>query len=303
MSQIPLKIDVFIHCVSAEYTVGLQCIESGITMRSASSHTRKTGAKKSGKPAGPRALKRTSAPPEMSAKQFVERLKAQQSPAELEKIQRYFKSGKGEYGEGDVFMGVRMGNLFKLSEEFIEMPPSEIEKLLESPIHEVRAGAVSIMNKQGRNKKTSESRRKELFDLYLRRHDRINNWDLVDLGAAYVVGRYLVDKPRKVLYKLVCSKNIWERRSAIVSTSYFLKNNEVDDTFEIGALLLNDEHDLIHKAAGGWIRQAGKTDRKKLLSFLDKHAATMPRTFLRYAIEHLDKKQKDYYMGVKKAIQ
>ena len=110
--------------------------------------------------------KRLGSPAEVTAKRFIERLKALQSPVELEKIQRYFKSGEGEYGEGDVFMGVRMGNLFKLSEEFIEMSPKEIEKLLESPIHEVRAGAVSIMNKQGRNKKTTDSRRKELYDLY-----------------------------------------------------------------------------------------------------------------------------------------
>ncbi len=142
----------------------------------------------------------------VTAKQFIERLKALQSPKELEKIQRYFKSGEGEYGEGDVFMGVRMGSLFKLSEEFIDMPPKEIEKLLESPIHEVRAGAVSIMNKQGRNKKTTESRRKELYDLYLQRHDRINNWDLVDLGATFVIGRYLFDKPRKCCTNLLAPR-------------------------------------------------------------------------------------------------
>jgi 3-methyladenine DNA glycosylase AlkD len=235
----------------------------------------------------------------LTAKHFIERLKEHQSATELEKIQRYFKSGEGEYSNGDIFMGVRMGTLFKLSEEFIEMPPREIEKLMESPIHEVRAGAVSIMNKQGRSKKTTDIRRKELFDLYLNRHDRINNWDLVDLGAAYVVGKYLFDKPRKILYTLARSKNIWERRTAIVSTSYFLMNKQLDDTFKIAELLIEDEHDLIHKAAGGWVRQAGKTDRKKLLEFLDKYASTMPRTFLRYAIEHLDKKQKEYYMSLK----
>ena len=238
----------------------------------------------------------------VTAKEFTERLKGMQSQAELEKIQRYFKSGQGQYGDGDIFIGVRMGSLFKLSEEFIEMEPREIEKLLESPIHEIRAGGVSIMNKQGRSKKTSDARRQELFDLYMNRHDRINNWDLVDLGAAYVVGRYLFDKPRKILYKLAASKNMWERRTAIVSTSYFLMKKQVDDTFKIAESLIVDEQDLIHKAAGGWIRQAGKTDRKRLLEFLDRYAATMPRTFLRYAIEHLDKKQKAYYMSMRDTI-
>jgi DNA alkylation repair enzyme len=235
-----------------------------------------------------------------SAKQFVTRLKAHRSADELKKIQRYFKSGEGQYGEGDKFMGVRMGQVFALAKEFIEMSPSEIEKLLESPIHEVRAGAVSIMDWQARSKKTRESRRKELFDLYLRRHDRINNWDLVDRSAPYVVGGYLFDKPRALLYKLARSKNVWERRTAIVSTYYFVRQGDVADTFKIAEMLLNDSEDLIHKATGGWLREAGKKDPKKLLSFLDKHAATMPRTALRYAIERLDKKQRDHYLGLKK---
>src|SRR5262245_17323966 len=129
-------------------------------------------------------------PTSINAKQFVERLKAHRSAEEFKKIQRYFKSGDGEYGEGDEFMGVRMGQVCTLAKEFIEMPPGEIEKLLGNPIHEARAGAMSIMDKQARSKKTPESRRKELYDLYMRRHDRINNWDLVDLGAPFVVGGY-----------------------------------------------------------------------------------------------------------------
>ena len=160
------------------------------------------------------------------------------------------------------------------------MLPEEIERLLGSPVHEVRAGALSIMDKQGRSKKTPESRRKELFDLYLRRTNRINNWDLVDLGAPYVVGRYLFDKPRDVLYELGRSKSIWERRTAIVSTSYFIRQGDVVDTFRIAEMLLTDDHDLIHKATGGWLREAGKQDRQRLLSFLDQHATTMPRTML-----------------------
>jgi DNA alkylation repair enzyme len=236
----------------------------------------------------------------ITAKRFVERLKAHRSPAEAKKYLRYFKTGKGQYGEGDVFMGVRMGQVFALAKEFIEMPPNEIEKLLESPIHEVRAGAVSIMDWQSRSKKTPEARRKELFDLYMRRHDRINNWDLVDRSAPYVVGGYLFDKPRDILYKLARSKNVWERRTAIVSTYYFVRQRDVADTFKIAEMLLNDDQDLIHKAAGGWLREAGKKDPRKLFSFLDKHAATMPRTALRYAIERLDKKQRDHYLSMKK---
>jgi len=155
---------------------------------------------------------------DINAERFVKRLSTYRSPDQLKKIQRYFKSGTGQYGEGDEFIGVRMGQVFALAKEFIEIPPHEIEKLLESQLHEVRAGAVSIMDWQARNKKTPEARRKELFALYMRRHDRINNWDLVDRSAPYVVGGYLFDKPRDILYKLARSKNVWERRTAIVST-------------------------------------------------------------------------------------
>ncbi len=234
-----------------------------------------------------------------SAAEFVKKLKTYRSTEELKKIQRYFKTGAGDYGEGDEFMGVRMGQVFALAKEFIEMPTTEIEKLLESPIHEVRVGAVSIMDWQARGKKTPQERRKELFDLYIRRHDRINNWDLVDRSAPYVVGGYLADKSRDILYKLARSKNVWERRTAIVSTYFFIRLGDVTDTFKIAEMLLKDEHDLIHKATGGWLREAGKKDPGKLLDFLEKYAATMPRTALRYAIERLDKKQRDIYMGTK----
>jgi 3-methyladenine DNA glycosylase AlkD len=181
------------------------------------------------------------------------------------------------------------------------MPPDEIEKLLESPIHEVRAGGLSIMDKQARSKKTPESRRKELFDLYLRRTDRINNWDLVDVSCPHVVGGYLFDKPRDVLYELARSESLWERRTAIVSTSYFIRKGDVADTFRIAEMLLDDDEDLIHKATGGWLREAGKRDPERLSGFLNEHAATMPRTTLRYAIEHLDKEQRARYSSMKKA--
>lgn len=233
---------------------------------------------------------------DLTAERFIERLESHQSPEELVKIQRYFKSGMGEYGEGDQFMGVKMGDVFNLAKEFVDMPVDQIETLLESPIHEIRAGAMSIMDKDTRRKKTLAPRRKELFDLYLRRHDRINNWDLVDLGAIYVIGGYLFDKPRDLLYTLAYSPNLWERRTAIVATAYFIKQGDTADTFAIAELLLQDQEDLIHKAVGGWLRAAGG---ERLITFLNQHAATMPRTMLRYAIEHLDKAERDYYLGLK----
>jgi 3-methyladenine DNA glycosylase AlkD len=236
---------------------------------------------------------------EMTAAEFIKKLKTHRSVQELKKIQRYFKTGAGEHSDSDKFIGVRMGQVFALAKEFMEMLPDEIEKLLESPIHEARVGAVSIMDWQARSKNTREARRKELFELYIRRHDRINNWDLVDRSAPYVVGGYLFDKPRDVLYKLARSKNVWERRTAVVSTYYFIRKGDVTDTFKIAEMLLNDQHDLIHKATGGWLREAGKKDSRRLLSFLDKYAATMPRTALRYAIEHLDKKKRGYYLSMK----
>jgi hypothetical protein len=232
---------------------------------------------------------------ELSAKRFVERLNEHRSTKHAESIQRYLKQGKD-----DVFIGVPMGKVFALAKEFIDAPLGEIEILLESPIHEARAGAVSIMDWEARRKKTTDARRKDLFGLYLRRHDRINNWDLVDRAAQYVIGGYLFDKKRDVLFKLARSKNIWERRTAIVSTSYFMRMGETDDTFKIAELLLKDDQDLIHKASGWMLRVAGGVDRQQLLIFLDVHAATMPRTMLRYAIEKFEPKLRAHYLGLKK---
>ncbi len=232
--------------------------------------------------------------PDIRAVQFVKRLNALRSSAQREQYQRAFK-----HGESNEFLGGRMGQVFALAKEFMALPLNEIEQLLESPIHEVQVGAVSIMDFQARSKKTLEARKKELFDLYIKRHDRINNWDLVDRSAPYVVGGYLFDKPRAILYKLARSKNIWERRTAIVSTGYFIRKGDIADTFKIAEMLLKDDQDLIRKATGWMLRAAGGVERPKLLSFLDQHAATMPRTALRYAIEHLDKKQRVHYLSMK----
>jgi 3-methyladenine DNA glycosylase AlkD len=237
----------------------------------------------------------------LTAIEFVKRLKRFQSAAELKKYERYFPLDKRT--DGDEFAGVRMGHVFETAKEFIDMPVGEIEKLMESSIHEVRAGALSIMGKSAAAKKTSPERLKELYDLYLRRHDRINNWDLVDLAAHQVVGRYLADKPRKVLDKLARSKDQWERRTAILATAHFiLKLKEADDTFKIAGMLVNDKEEFVNKGVGWMLRAAGDVDRERLKSFLDKHAATMPRVTLRAALEHFEKQEREYYLGMKKRL-
>ncbi len=232
----------------------------------------------------------------ITARNFISQLKNHQSNTEYEKIRRYFKDDDSD----NKVIGVRMKQVFDLAKANIDMPLVEIEKLLGSPYYEARMGAVSIMDFQARRKRTPESQRKELFELYINRHDRINNWDFVDRAALHVVGGYLIDKPRNILYKLARSKNVWERRTAIVSTYYFIKNGDVSDTFKIAEILLNDDHELIHKAVGSWLREAGKKDEKELLKFLDKHTAKMPRVMLRYAVEKLDALTRDQYLKTKK---
>ncbi len=236
----------------------------------------------------------------LTAAAFIEKLLSYQSDEELKKIQRYFKSDTGQYGEGDQFMGVKIGLVFQTTKEFIEMPIAEIEKMLENPIHEIRTGAVSIMDKASRDKKITAERLKELFDLYIRRHDRINNWDLVDLGCLYMTGSYLFNKPRTILYELAKSDSIWERRTAILATCFFIKKGDLDDTFAIAEMLLSDKEDLVHKGVGWMLRFAGDKDKPRLFTFLDAFAGIMPRTMLRYAIEKLTKEQREYYLGLKK---
>jgi hypothetical protein len=226
----------------------------------------------------------------LTAEAFSKELMDHRSDEELKKYERYFPlSQRGD----DTFIGVRMGKVFALSKEYIDIPLDEVEKLLDSPMHEIRVGAVSIMDFQARSKKTPESRRKNLFDLFMRRHDRINTWDLVDRSAIHVVGGYLFDKPRDILYTLAQSNSMAERRTAIVSTMYFIARGDSADTFKIAELLLNDPDDLIHKATGWALRTAGGPE---LLAFLDTHAAEMPRVMLRYSVEKLDKSVRGQYM-------
>lgn len=229
----------------------------------------------------------------LTAASFLADLAQLKSDVELDKYQRYFQFNKEDQSPVDYFIGVKMGDVFKLAKAYVAMPTLEIEKVLESPIHEARVGAVSIMDWRVRGKKTTEKQKKALFDLYLRRHDRINNWDIVDRAAPRVIGSYLFDKPRGILYELAQSSNIWERRNAIVSTGFFIKQGEVEDTFEIAKILLNDSEDLIHKAVGWMLRVAGDMEPKLQLAFLSEYAHDMPRVMLRYASEHLSKAQKE----------
>jgi 3-methyladenine DNA glycosylase AlkD len=234
-----------------------------------------------------------------TAKAFIERLTPLGSAEGVKSARRYLTTGTHHAANLDIAIGARMGDVFALAKTCTDMPLSEVEVLLESPVHEARVGAVSIMDFQARRKRTSAERRQELFELYLRRHDRINTWDLVDRSAPYVVGGYLFDKPRTPLYELARSEVMCERRTAIVATYYFIRQDDTADTFTIAEMLVDDEEDLIQKAVGGWVREAGKRDPQALLDFLDRFAATMPRTTLRYAVEHLDVAQKAQYMGLR----
>ncbi|GAB3836379.1 DNA alkylation repair protein [Micromonospora andamanensis] len=195
-----------------------------------------------------------------------------------------------------------MRDIFALAKRFVAMPVSEVEALLEQQAHALRVGAVSIMDWQARSRRTSPTVRAALFELYVRRHDRIDNWDLVDRAAPSVVGGHLIDKPRDPLYAMARSASQWPRRTSIVATYHFIRHGEVDDTFAIAEILAHDTADLVQKAVGGWVREAGNRAPEQLLAFLDTYAATMPRTALRYAIERLPQQQRHHYLSRRAAI-
>lgn len=233
----------------------------------------------------------------MTAKEIEVELNKYKNPTDVAFLQRFFKTEESGYGAGDIFIGLRVPLIRKIAKQFINLSLPEIEKLLESPIHEHRLAALVIMVNQ--SKQANKSHKRALYSLYLRRTDRINNWDLVDISCRDVVGGYLIDKSRSPLYKLAKSKNLWERRIAIVSTWQFIRLGQLSDTFAIAEFLLQDTHDLIHKAVGWMLREAGKKDEQALKGFLDIHASTMPRTTLRYSIERLHSDDKVRYMRIK----
>jgi 3-methyladenine DNA glycosylase AlkD len=209
-------------------------------------------------------------------------------------LQRFFKTGQGEYGEGDVFLGIKVPVQRKVAKKYQTLPLSEIQKLLTSQIHEYRFTALILLIQH--YIKAATHQKTVLFDFYLKNTKHINNWDLVDISAPKIVGDYLLDKSKEVLYQLAESSNLWERRIAIIATMTLIKNNQLNDTLQLAEILLNDEHDLIHKAVGWMLREVGKQDQNIEEGFLKKHYQKMPRTMLRYAIEKFDPETRQFYL-------
>ena len=218
------------------------------------------------------------------------------SPERAIGVARFFKTGKGEYGEGDVFIGVTVPEERQVARHFKALPLAEADKLLTSRIHEERITALLILVAQFIA--TDDERvRGRIFRLYMKRLPHINNWDLVDTSAADIVGRWLADKDRSLLDELAASKHLWTRRVAMIATFHYIKNGSADDALRIAARLLDDEHDLIHKAVGWMLREVGKrVSATKLRTFLKQHAATMPRTALRYAIERFQPDERQRWL-------
>lgn len=231
-----------------------------------------------------------------SLKDLIKELNLLANPEKAKNLSRFFKTGKGEYGEGDQFIGITVPFLHKIANKYTDLSLSDIEKLIQSPIHEYRLTSLMILVNQFK-KVDNPLQAKRIFDFYLSHTDRINNWDLVDLSAGYIVGGYLIDKPISILIKLAKSKNIWERRIAIIATFKFIYEKRYKETFTIAKLLLNDTHDLIHKAVGWMLREVGKRCGEKIEEeFLIKHYKKMPRTMLRYAIERFSKEKRQTYL-------
>lgn len=230
----------------------------------------------------------------MKASDVKKELKANIEPGKAEILSRFFKTKKGEYGEGDIFIGVMVPQIRKVAKKYKDMGIDELQFLIKSKIHEERLCAALIL--------TYKKLNKEIVDFYLRNTAYLNNWDIVDLTAPKVLGKWLVVNPdeRKILYKFAKSKSLWERRIAILSTFALINEGDFKDSLAISKILLNDSHDLIHKAVGWMLREIGKRDQKTEEKFLQKYYKKMPRTMLRYAIERFfETKRKSYLNGTK----
>ena len=207
-------------------------------------------------------------------------------------LPRFFKTGKGQYGEGDKFIGVTVPNIRTVAHEFKDIDLEVIEELIQNLWHEMRMCALLIL--VDRSKKEVS---KDTFDFYLSQTQHINNWDLVDLTAPQIVGKYLLNKDRDILYKLSESDLLWDNRIAIVSTLTFIRNNDLDDTYKLSFKMIHHKHDLMHKAIGWMLREAGKRDANRLYNFIKEHKNIMPRTMLRYSIEKFDKETRKELMS------
>jgi 3-methyladenine DNA glycosylase AlkD len=216
------------------------------------------------------------------------------NPERARVSQRFFKTGPGEYGSGDKFIGNTVPDLRKLSKEYSDLPAKDLLEFLHSEIHEERVLALLILNEQFQG--GTEAERKRIHRLFLKNIRWINNWDLVDCSAPLLVGEYLLDKESTILDELASSRNLWERRIAIVSTLTFIKRNRHEETVRIARLLLSDKEDLIHKATGWMLRELGKRNPEVLKLFLDQNALRMPRTMLRYAIERFPEAERQSYL-------
>ncbi|HYI13421.1 MAG TPA: DNA alkylation repair protein [Thermoanaerobaculia bacterium] len=234
----------------------------------------------------------------MTLAEVREKLRESASPAYAEVAQRFFKTAPGEYGHGDRFLGVRVPALRKLVRECDALTLADLTTLLDSPWHEERVLALLALV---RNYAKREDERAAIYKLYLAKTDRVNGWDLVDASAEHILGPHLLDRSRTPLTKLARSHSVWERRMAILATFHFIKRNEFHETLRIAELLLHDDHDLIHKAVGWMLRETGQRDRPVEETFLREHAAEMPRTMLRYALEKFPEPLRKRYLGMKAA--
>jgi 3-methyladenine DNA glycosylase AlkD len=233
----------------------------------------------------------------MKVQELQARLRSLGSPGDAAFLARFFKTGPGQYGEGDVFIGVRVPVIRKVAREFKGLPLPEVESLLHSKIHEERLAALVILVL--RAAKADTKTRKRIYDLYLANTKYINNWDLVDLSAPQLVGAYLEDKSRRPLYRMARSSWLWDRRISILATFHFIRQHDFADTLGIAETLLADREDLIHKAVGWMLREVGKRDVAALENFLGQHCRVMPRTMLRYAIEKFPEKKRREYLDSK----
>ena len=208
---------------------------------------------------------------------------------------RFFKTDKGEYGHGDLFLGVRAPKIRLIAKKHIDISITDMKTLIQSKYHEERfLGLIILVNKYAKTK--DKKNRNQLYKIYVSSFKYINNWNLVDVTCPHVTGKHLIDKDRTILYKWAKSEDLWTKRIAMVSTFSFIRKNDLEDTFKIAEILLHDEHDLIHKAVGWMLREAGKRDIKKEETFLKKYYKTMPRTMLRYSIEKFPESKRQKYL-------